>query len=154
MLAITGIEADYDGEAIPVAQAVENLQRCRLLGIVYPSPSHAPEKPRWRVLCPTSRELPPAQRSRLVSRLNGLFGGIFAAESWTLSQAYYFGSVAENPSHQVVLVDGTPIDLRDDLDAAVIGKPLTKQAGDAITGTGPLDEAALLAAVARGESYH
>ncbi|WP_239451707.1 phage/plasmid primase, P4 family [Elioraea rosea] len=154
VLAITGIEADYDDEEIGVAQAVETLDRAGLLAILYTSPSHTAEKPRWRVLCPSSRELPPTERSRLVSRLNGAFGGIFAAESWTLSQAYYFGSVANNPTHQVVLVDGTPIDLRDDLDAGAIGKPATKQAGDAIAGTGPLDEEALLAAVARAESYH
>jgi putative DNA primase/helicase len=154
VLVITGIEADYDGEEIGFDEAVETLTRAGLLAIVYTSPSHAPERPRWRVLCPTSRELPPRERSRPVSRLNGVFGGIFAAESWTLSQAYYFGSVADNPSHQATLVDGTPIDLHDDLDATAIGKPGTKRSGDHPAGDGPLDEGALLAAIARGESYH
>ena len=28
-----------------------------------------------------------------MSSLNGLFGGVFAFESWSLSQSYYFGRV-------------------------------------------------------------
>ncbi len=44
---------------------------------------------------------------------NGVLGGIFSPESWTLSQSYYYGSVARNPSHRVQLIEGAPINLRD-----------------------------------------
>ena len=75
--------------------------------------------PRWRVLAPFSSELPPAMQARSSTStfgLNGLFHGIFAGESWTLSQSFYYGSVAQNPSHRVYLIDGWPIDQHDDLE--------------------------------------
>ncbi len=111
VLAITGVEADYDGEIVTFAKACEIARQAAILCVIYTSPSHTEDKPRWRVLCPTSKELPPAERDRLLARLNGPFGGIFSIESWTLSQSYYYGSVNGNPSHQVELLDGTPIDL-------------------------------------------
>jgi len=99
VLAISGIEADYDGEAMPFDDAVEVLTKAGVSAILYTSPSHTEDTPRWRVLCPTSRELPPERRDKLMGRLNGLFRGCFSGESWTLSQSYYFGSVNSNPSH-------------------------------------------------------
>ena len=157
VLAISGIEADYDGEEMPFDEAVERLAKAGVLAMVYTSPSHAEDAPRWRVLCPTSDELPPQDRAKLLGRLNGLFRGVLSAESWTLSQSYYFGSVASNPSHRVELVDGTPIDLLDDLDEIWRGKPQTGPASSSDAGvrqSGPVDEAALLADIAAGRSYH
>jgi hypothetical protein len=56
------------------------------------------------VLCPLSEAQQPGQRTRLLARLNGAFGGVFSNESWTLSQAYYYGSVGTAPSHRVAEV--------------------------------------------------
>jgi hypothetical protein len=123
VLAIAGIEADYDGEAIGFDAAVAGLSRAEIAGIVYTSPSHAADAPRWRIVCPLSAEYPPAERDRFLDRLNGLFGGIFANESWTLSQSYYFGSVKRNPSHRVAVTAGVCIDQADQLDEGAIGKP-------------------------------
>jgi len=137
VLAITGIEADYDAEQMPVSDAVEKLEKAGILSMAYTSPSHTEAKPRWRVICPTSCELPPAQRDKLMGRLNGLFGGVFSCESWTLSQSYYYGSVSHNPAHRVELIDGTPIDEHDELDEIWKGKPhtssTTKVNGDRVT---------------------
>ncbi len=156
VLAITGIEADYDAERMPVAAAVEKLEKAGILSMVYTSPSHTEDTPRWRVLCPTSTELPPDRRAKLMGRLNGLFDGIFSGESWTLSQAYYFGSVNHAPSHVVELIDGTPIDDHDELDAIWTGKPNTSirttPTGERVAG--PADEAALLAEITTGAAYH
>ena len=58
----------------------------------------------------------------LVARLNGILGGVLARESFTLSQAFYYGSVDSNPNHQVEVLDGDFIDLRDDLAAGAIFK--------------------------------
>jgi putative DNA primase/helicase len=122
MLAVSGVEADYDGERVGFDAAVETLRRAEVAAIIYTSPSHTPERPRWRVLCPFSAELSPARREHEMDRLNGLFGGIFAGESWTLSQSYYYGSVAGNPTHRVEVVPGRPIDLCEELDATARGK--------------------------------
>ena len=156
VLGITGIEADYDAEKISVAQAVEKLEKAGILAMVYTSPSHTEDTPRWRVICPTSTALPTDRREKLMGRLNGLFSGIFSGESWTLSQAYYYGSVNGNPSHVVELIDGTPIDEHDELDAIWTGKPntstATKANGERVAG--PVDEAALLAEITSGTSFH
>jgi hypothetical protein len=128
VVAITGAEADYDGERLAFDAAAEILKQARLTAILYTSPSYRADKPRWRILAPTSEELPPDERRKLVARLNGLFGGIFARESFVLSQSYYYGSVGGNPAHRVVLVDGDYIDERADLDARAVyadPKPLT-----------------------------
>ncbi|MEE3502535.1 DUF3987 domain-containing protein [Acidiphilium acidophilum] len=124
VLAITGIEADYDGEQIAVDDAVESLAMRGIAAMVYTSPRHTPDTPRWRVLCPCSRELPPDQRARLLARLNGVLGGVLSDESFTLSQSYYYGSVNRSPSHEVHLIEGQFIDLLNDLDAGAIGKPV------------------------------
>ncbi len=121
VLTITGIEADYDGGVIPVDEACDRLTRQGVAAIVYTSPSHTEDAPRWRVLCPLSEQMPPHRRRDFLGRLNGLLGGIFARESFTLSQSYYFGSVRHNPSHRVELIDGSPIDQHDDLDEIWVG---------------------------------
>ena len=119
---LSGIETDYDAEQIPFDDAVAIVKDVELYALLYTSPSHSVEKPRWRVLCPTSRELEPAERAQMVARLNGLFGGVFSGESFALSQAYYYGSVNNNPAHRAEITGGDFIDLRDDLDAGAIHK--------------------------------
>ncbi len=156
VLAVSGVEADYDLEVTTFEDAVDRLTNAGVLGIVYTSPSHTEDKPRWRVLCPLSAPVMPSARAKLLGRLNGLYRGGFSAESWALSQSYYYGSVGSNPSHQVEVVDGTPLDLHDELDEIWKGKPDT--AGNTGGGhsfkSGRLNEAELLAQIARGESYH
>lgn len=157
VLAITGIEADYDGEQMSVAEAVERLDKAGILAMLYTSPSHTEDAPRWRVLCPTSTSLEPQRREKLMGRLNGLFRGIFSTESWTLSQAYYFGRVQRSPSHEVHIVDGLPIDEHDDLDEIWQGKPATIAGPPGLNGHSNvrwIDETALLAEITSGASYH
>ncbi len=160
VLAITGIEADYDGEIFIPEYAIEKLTQAGLLSIVYTSPSHTAHKPRWRVLCPTSKEYPPQTRSAFLGRLNGLFGGTFSGESWTLSQSYYYGAVGAGTAHAVAAIEGEPIDTLDELDEIWTGKPDTgSTAGSDAhlreqTRSGAVDEAALLDALVHGDDYH
>ena len=156
LLAISGVEADYDGEQLSFDQAIEIATKADLLCLLYTSPSHAVCKPRWRVLCPTSEELPPDRRSHLLGRLNGAFGGVFSGESWTLSQSYYFGAVRGNMDHRVELVDGTPIDQLHELDETWRGKSNTapSRSEHGLPRLGPLDEAALLQEIHSGTNYH
>jgi AAA domain/Primase C terminal 2 (PriCT-2) len=120
---ITGAEVDYDGEAVTFEEAVAILANARLLSLVYTSPSHTAAKPRWRVVLPTSVNMPVEKRAQLVARVNGLLGGVIGPESFVLSQSYYFGKVGSKPDHRAVVVSGDYIDKRDDLDAGAIGKP-------------------------------
>ena len=153
VLTVSGVEVDYDDEKISSQEAIERLTKAGILSIFYTSPRHTEETPRWRVLAPTSCVIKPEHPTPLAARTNGVFNGKLANESWTLSQSYYFGSVNNNPSHHVEVIDGTPIDLLDELDEIWCGPPETKP-GYTATKIGPLDEVALLGAIAEGRSYH
>ena len=74
-----------------------------------------------------------------------------------LSQAYYFGSVNDNPAHRVEVIEGAAIDQLDELDEIWLGKRDThsrRSNGKGDFRSGSLDEDALLAAIINGESYH
>jgi hypothetical protein len=154
VICISGVEGDYDGEVVELDKVLERLEKAGLGALVYTSPSHRPARPRWRVLCPTSRELPPADRFHLVSRINGVLGGLLGAESWTLSQAYYYGSIDNNPDHRVEVIDGEFVDQLDELDLIAVGKPATKADNGHSSAPGPIDETALFEQIRIGESYH
>lgn len=154
VLAVTGIEADYDGGKIPMDDAIARLEQQGVAATCYTSPSHTEDAPRWRVLCPLSAPMPPERRRQMLGRLNGLLGGIFSRESWTLSQAYYFGSVAHNPSHRVELIDGTTIDQHDDLDAIWIGPGNTDATGAMDEPGDERETAELVRRVLSGEELH
>ncbi len=157
VIEVTGLEADYDGEVVHVAQAVEKLTKAGVLAFVYTSPSHSPEKPRWRVVCPFSQPYPPEKRAAFLGRLNGLLGGILAGESWTLSQSYFYGRVGSNPAHTAELVEGEHIDQLDELDEIWLGKPNTGPAkvnGSGQKQSGAVNQIALLQEIEDGRSYH
>jgi Virulence-associated protein E len=156
LVACSGIEGDYDGEVVSFDEALEKLIKANISAILCTSPSYAPERPRWRVICPFSTELPPSERPRMVGRLNGALHGVLAPESWTLSQAFYYGSVNDNPNHRVEIIDGDPIDLLSDLDLIAQSKP--SGAGPMPNGHdrggGPVDEGLLAQEIVSGTNYH
>jgi hypothetical protein len=154
LIACTGIEADYDGEVVGFDEAVETAEKLGLRALVYTSPSHAPHRPRWRIMCPASHSTAPDKRAVLMGRLNGAYGGIFSRESWTLSQAFYFGSIAGNPTHRVEVVEGQPIDRLDELDEIWLGPPAAAggQVGNA--GAEAREDAELVRRIVTGEGFH
>lgn len=153
VIAITGIEADYDGEAVAFDEVVETAEKIELRALIYTSPSHTPQRPRWRIMCPLSRGMAPDKRRALMGRLNGAYGDIFSHESWTLSQAYYFGSVAGNPAHRVEVVEGQPIDLLDELDEIWMGPPAASARGGGASGEAR-EDAELIRCIVTGEHFH
>jgi hypothetical protein len=108
----SGIELDYDQEQLSFDDGVTALKAMKVRGIVYTSPSHTDAKPRWRILLPVSRPLPPSMREKFVARVNGRFGNVFAPESFVISQSYYYGRALDNKdaNHRVVVIDGRFID--------------------------------------------
>jgi hypothetical protein len=140
LIAVSGVEADYDGEKVTIEEAAETLQKALVEAILYTSPSNLIDGhgARWRVLAPFSHEYPPEERARFLARLGGLFRNgnatILAPESWTRSQSFYIGQAGDNPL-EVIITEGQPIDLLDELDVLALGRPqrLTRQPGD----TGP-----------------
>jgi putative DNA primase/helicase len=119
---ITGVECDYDDEAISFDEAMEVMRSAGVRCLLYTSASHSLETPRWRILAPLSKNHPPASRAPMVGRLNGLFEGKLAAESFVLSTSYHYGSVNNNPHHRAEVLDGQFLDLKDSLYAGSIDK--------------------------------
>src|SRR5262249_24912164 len=111
-----GVEADDDGDEYGFNNPVLTLEKAGIAALVYTSLGHKEEGTRWRGLCWFSPPLAPPGRWKIMGRLNGLFGGIFARESFTLSRSYYYGSIDQNPAYAVAVVEGAPIHLCDELD--------------------------------------
>ena len=120
--AIDGIEGDHDSGALTPAEAADRLQRAGIAALIYTSPSHTPARPRWRVLAPLSRSMPPDHRERLCARLQGVLGGALAPESFALSQAYYYGGVEGGTVPETLLIEGAALDTLDRLDAGALDK--------------------------------
>lgn len=124
MIAICGIELDYDDGDVKWDQAWARLYAAAIPALLYTTRQHTSAQPRFRVLIPTSRPLPPAERARLVSRAYGVVKGTVDAASFRNSQSYYYGAVGEGRIW-LELVDppgGRFIDHADDLDAGALDK--------------------------------
>jgi hypothetical protein len=122
LIEISGIEIDYDAGEMPVDTAIGLLLSANVRCLVYTSASHTPERPRWRVLAPTSQLHSPEARVALVAALNGVLGGVIAGESFVLSTAYYYGYVGLGEHHRAIALNGRYIDRCEDLWAKRIYK--------------------------------
>lgn len=154
LLRVYGVEGDYDAGEVGVDEAVRRLERAQLRAVVYTSPSHSDEKPRWRVLAPLSKECPPADRNRFLARVNGALGGILASESFALSQTYYIGPV-EGRRYLVVPTfddptEGRCVDELDELDAIAAMPAKAPNSGETSTSA----DGELLDAIRYGTKYH
>lgn len=154
LIAISIIEGDYDGGKMSVQEAITRLEHYQIRALVVTTASHTPDKPRWRVFAPLAQSVHPSDRYRLVARLNGALGGILASESFTPSQAYYYGRVQGVPFESEVSFgdsdEGHCIDDLVELDQIAIGKREFKRI-DTVTGemkiTTTVDETVLAALV-------
>ena len=152
---ISGLEADYDAEAMPFSEAVDRLEAADIAFFAYSSPSYTQAKPRWRVLVRLAKEVPPAERAPLMNVLNGILGGGLSLESWGISQAFYYGGV-NGPPVEMHLGDAERCIDEADLDA--IAQPYRPTAG---TNTGAkaapdfdtMDEGELLDLIQHGAHY-
>ncbi|HJV28679.1 MAG TPA: AAA family ATPase [Aromatoleum sp.] len=111
VIEVTGIEVDYDGGRMQPEAAAAVFSACGVEALVYTTASHTPECRRWRAIFPLSNPCRPEERAIHVGRVNALLGGILAPESFTISQAYYYGPVAGAPAPQVFTTIGAPVDI-------------------------------------------
>ena len=115
VLELSAVTGDYDGELIPLPTARDRLEVQGVKAAFCTSPSHTPEKPRWRVVAPLSAPTTKEMHPRLIARLDAALGGILASESRTLSQSYFFGKV-NGHEYEHAESAGRCLDLVDDLD--------------------------------------
>jgi predicted P-loop ATPase len=158
----SGVEGDYDGETMPFAEAVTRLEGAGIAFLAHTSPSYTPATPRWRVFCPFATEQPPAMRAAMVNRLNGVLGGVLHRESWTLSQAFYFGQV-NGVDFELTIGSGDEcIDEADELEPGLPYQPTVGQSTAARAGKSgksrpdyaALSEFELLDLIQTGEHYN
>ena len=143
---VYGVEGDYDGERITLEDALSRLESHGIRAAIYTSPSHTPERPRWRVLAPLATPALPEQREGLLARINGALGGILAPESFTLSQSYYYGQVKGAPDYKVLATfndpeDGHCVDELHELDVIAVGRAAGRHTDDAQQVISPADPA-------------
>ena len=119
VLAISAIVVEHDSGTITLAEARATMAAARVGGLIYATPSHAPDAPRWRLICPLSSDLPREQHRGLVDRLNAVLNGALAQESWTVSQPYFFGFVSGKPKEWLA-VEGGFLDQQVDFEAGGI----------------------------------
>lgn len=144
-----GAEFDYDGEQMPIEEAAAILQGANIAAVLYTSPSHTAERPRWRVLLPFSEPALPEKRGEYLGRANRLLGGIASRESFTLSQSFYLGRV-RGAEYVVIETSGRYIDLAAEIEPQF-------HVGGANDGEVPRDlttDAELRAAFERGEDRY
>ena len=110
VLALTGVELDYDNAQLPFFEAVSRLSgtiRC----VAYTTPSHTREKPCYRILAPFSHpkegdtQKLKLLRREMIDKIAALSGQP-ARESYVLSQAYYFGAVKGREYHHAIINGG------------------------------------------------
>jgi Family of unknown function (DUF5906)/Primase C terminal 2 (PriCT-2) len=116
VVAVSGVEGDYDGEQMAMEAAAKLLRDAGVAAILYTTASHTPETPRWRVLAflskpitGTTKELDEARKHN-VGIINAILGGVLARESFVLSTAFYYGGVQGGPKIQVIRVPGACVD--------------------------------------------
>jgi hypothetical protein len=132
VLSISGVECDYDGKKISIDEAHQLLKSAGIKALLYTSPSHTVAQPRWRLVCPLSNETQPSYRSIFVSWVNGVFAGALAGESFTLSQAFYYGRVRGTDFQYISTLNEASCDfinLIPKLDQGAIGKATHAESG-------------------------
>ena len=153
MVSATGCELDFDDCRYTPLQARHRLRKAGLCFLLYTTPQHLWEGRgnRFRVFLPFSEALPPAERARMVARVNGLLDGLADPASFTMSQSFYAGNVTGRQKVKTYLVEGRYVDTASDLDAGARWKQGREKSSANDNG---FDEAAYLDAIAKGESYH
>jgi len=122
--AVYAIFVDYDDGEFSLEEAAEILREADIAALIYTTPSHgAPGKGnRWRAVFILSVPRSPDAYADLVARVNGLFGGALADESFDYWQSYFFGSVGGQKRVETLLIGGSRcIDEADELEAVAIG---------------------------------
>lgn len=160
--AVSGCEGDHDAGSMTLQEAARRLDEAGIAYVLYTTYSHTAAAPRWRALCPFSTERAPAMRRAMVSRLNGVLGGVLANESWTLSQALYYGHVIGRDPIEVIVGDHEIcVDEADELDASAMGfrpgpgaAPIPGAPAGAAPDFGSLDEQELRELIRTGSYYY
>jgi hypothetical protein len=128
LISRTGWAVDYDGEVMPFDEAKARMNAAGIVCFGFTSPSHTPNKPRWRLGGPFSREISAAEYPRMIARINGVLGGVVAPESFKITQCMFIGRV-DGAAFDSFIGDGEELaDEAEELDRSAIPLRRSKQA--------------------------
>ncbi|WP_298303010.1 AAA family ATPase [uncultured Erythrobacter sp.] len=120
--AVHGIEGDHDAGTLSIPDARKKLDNAGIAGLIYSTPSHTSESPRWRVLVPLSQSVSVGEREALTAMLNGVLDGALAPESFTAAQAYFYGRVDGGARIESTNCSGIELDFRRGLSSGARGR--------------------------------
>ncbi len=159
VLAVTGAEIDYDEGEQTLSYARNQLEKAGIESIGYTSPSHTALKPRWRLLLPFKDEFMGTvtemreYRAQAVKRAEEALGFPVASESYTLSQAFYYG-VVNGSSYSTMTTGGKPVDVLYDLQKQEAPIADGFKAGNVNGGIESLDVQQATSGILKGEVLH
>jgi predicted P-loop ATPase len=120
LLARTGWVVEHDAGAMLFSEAKARVEGAGIACFGYTTGSHTPAAPRWRLGGPFSRDLSAAEMPRMHARINGLLGGVLAAESAKLTQSWFIGRVDGALFDSFFTVDDECLDEAPELDTSAI----------------------------------
>jgi RecA-family ATPase len=106
---ITAVVGDYDGQAVPLAEAASRLRQAGVAAFIHTTKRHTSAGPRYRVIAPLAEPIAASSYPAMVDCLDGVLGGILAPESWESARCYFFGRL-KGVEYQFEQVDGECID--------------------------------------------
>lgn len=149
---VTAIVLDYDAGVADVAALMAEYRRHDVAVAVFTSPSWTPERPRVRMVFPLSRAYKREEFHLLVAKANAIGGAWVSPETFSLSQAFYFGRAATAVGYHCDFHDGRYLDLLPGI------KPIwVKASGNVHKGglTKPTEsDSELQQAIRRGSNFH
>lgn len=110
MQQVFGLEVEHDAGEMSPGVAAKLLADSGITAVVYTTPSHTPERPRWRALLPLSSPCAVGDRHKHVGMVNAILNGALAPESFTAAQSFYFGKVENKPYEAIPVRGGRCID--------------------------------------------
>jgi hypothetical protein len=104
----TALFGDYDRGEMKMQEAAERLETFGLAAVLYTTPRHTPEAPRWRIVVPLATEIPFGQYRPCLAYVNALLGNVLAPESHTDKQCFFIGKI-DGLEYEAIAVDGAPL---------------------------------------------
>jgi hypothetical protein len=109
----SAIVIDYDQGLMPMSEAVEKMEEHKLSAMFYTTASYTPDKPRYRIILPTTNPIDVKLKRELTGQVNTILGGVLGSDSFDV-RLLYFGKV-EGVEYDYRFTQGDNIDVAESL---------------------------------------
>lgn len=90
---VHAIVVEHDRETMTPEEAMEVMRQHCITSVIYTTPSHTWDAPRWRLVCKLTTPVDEIEHGRMVRILNHLLDGAIAPESINTEREWFYGSV-------------------------------------------------------------